>query len=413
MTGFVPGGAWRAALCVMAFPAAIAQAQVAPASTTTAPPERVSFVAALSGGFEMGSAPTDIGQASAAQNSESQLQIGWLYPRRWRSGSISVAGQSSARYLPNIREVPFANHGLNISGEWRTGRRTVVGFAEQVSYAPLTVFPGVGEAPLGGPLAADSATGAQMTLRHGGALSVARVMGPRTSATLGLEYTAGRAADGAAALSHLAYAGVRRRLSSSATLRTGYGFGTYQFGADSQPTLRHQIDIGVDFSRPLPMARRTVIEFRTGSVLLTRGTTAFRLDLSAAIKRPFGRHWVARVGYDRPMQFIEGFSEPLLSDAVSMTTEGSLGRFVRVVGGFSASQGTVGGSADAAFSSIGGSAQVHLAVSRQWSWVTEFADFHYRFSENAPLPGQVPRDVRRRAVRSGLALSLGSFSRPF
>jgi hypothetical protein len=397
-------------------------ASAAPASAQTASPARtpattdrpINIELTLTGGVDQVSsgALIDPSVSAVGEGPHSQVQASWSYVRPSRARTLTFSGDSAVRYFPDAAGSVIGSHTVGFAGTWIAGRRTTISASESVSYAPLALFGSWDNAAAlaDGPRL-DEGLFTRMTLRHGGGLRVAHVLGRRTSATFGYEYSASTARDGAAAGSRLATAQVRRGISPGVALRVGYGFGTAQFGTTASPRLHHHLDLGIDYARPMPFSRQTTLSVRTGSVLLSGATTAYRLDASAAMRHPLGRDWRVAIGYDRPMQFVEGFDEPLLSDAVTAGLEGRIGRRIRMTSALSFITGTVGTALPARrFESVGGSSRIDLPLGRHWMLTGEYSDFQYQFAESVVLPGRMMRELRRRALRGGLTWNFGSFS---
>jgi hypothetical protein len=349
----------------------------------------------------------------AGEGRHSHVEASWLYARPGRAASLTISGHSAARYFPDVGSTLVASHGVGVTGSWRPGRRTTIDASHRVSYSPLSLFgafdslatPG-SEAPT-----IDEGLFTRMTLRHGGTIRASRVLDRRASVAIGYEYTAGDARDGAAVGSQFAFAQVRRNLSPGASLRLGYGAGTARLGSSTSGALHHHLDVGLDYARPMPFSRRTTVALRTGSVVLTGDTTDLRLDVSASARHPVGRDWRVQLTYDRPMEFVEGFAEPLLSDALTAGVDGRLWRRAVVGAAVSMTEGSVGaGFRGRRFRSHGVLTRLRFPLRRHWMLTAEYIDFQYQFSEGIALPGRVPRELRRRALRGGVAWTFGSSS---
>src|SRR5438309_1854865 len=86
-------------------------------------------------------------------------------------------------------------------------------------------------------------------------------------------------------------------------------------------------DARVNAARPLSFSRHTQIGFGTGTSVLTNATgRRLRLALSSSLARDWSRAWSARLEYNRPIEYLAGFAQPFLSDAVTVGANGRLGR---------------------------------------------------------------------------------------
>ena len=63
-------------------------------------------------------------------------------------------------------------------------------------------------------------------------------------------------------------------LSRNATLHLGYIYreGQYTYVASAQSTVAHDIDVGVDYHKPLSFSRRTHVDFSVGSSFVSTPT---------------------------------------------------------------------------------------------------------------------------------------------
>ena len=103
--------------------------------------------------------------------------------------------------------------------------------------------------------------------------------------------------------------GWNARLSPSGVFHAGYGFGSASVAtAESAAGVRHDVDFGFNFARPLPFSGRTVLETETGSTMLSDGRSRrLRLVVRGSLARDLAPRWSSRIEYSRPMQFVAGF----------------------------------------------------------------------------------------------------------
>jgi hypothetical protein len=200
-----------------------------------------------------------------------------------------------------------------------------------------------------------------------------------------------------------------RRMTRDLSLRTGY---TYRFADTAftalQPSGIHDIDVGVDYSRPVTFARRTTFSFSSGSSMtpLDEGL-AFRLTGDAVLTKLFGRTWNARVGVNRSVQLLEGFTEPVLTNALNLAVGGSLQRRVSFATSASLSTGEVG-LAEAHRASGNGTASwntgagLSISVGRRGAFDAQYFLAGDRFDGGVVVPPGVSNGKRQRqGVRVG------------
>jgi len=140
-------------------------------------------------------------------------------------------------------------------------------------------------------------------------------------------------------------ASLSRKITRFASLRTGYTYRVGDTGATgaTEPLRQHDVNLGIDYSRPVSASGRTTVSFGSGSsVTPLDDGLAYRLTGDAALMRLIGRTWNARVGVNRSVQLLEGFAEPVLANIVNLGLGGTLHRRVSVLSFASMSTGTVG-----------------------------------------------------------------------
>ena len=159
-------------------------------------------------------------------------------------------------------------------------------------------------------------------------MTLSRILSRRSWVDLSFTHTGSIGPGWQTATSQIAGARIARRISPSSVFHAGYGFGVASFATvDRAAGRRHDIDLGVSFERPLPFSGRTLFSAGTGSTVLTDGRThQFRLLASGSLSRDLGHAWSSRIAYSRPMQYVAGFEQPFLSDALSLKLEGRVGR---------------------------------------------------------------------------------------
>ncbi len=221
------------------------------------------------------------------------------------------------------------------------------------------------------------------------------------------------------------------RLNPHATLKLGYHFrrGTFGLYANNQPIDSHDLDVGVDYSRPLSASRKTTIGFTTGSTIYSSFDTLAQLSgssaqastpggLSAAdlylkthytftgsafLNRQMGRSWNARINYSRGLQYIEAFPNPFFSDSVNASATGFWGTRSRLNFSAAYSNGDVGNTIVSAprYSLANGLANYQLAVTRFIALFTEYDYYHYTFDQSVVLPAGMSHSLSRNSVRIG------------
>ena len=197
------------------------------------------------------------------------------------------------------------------------------------------------------------------------------------------------------------------RLSQYAALVTGYA---YQFGQSgpqrSVKTTGQDVILSVDYRRPLPRARRTTFGFSSGSSRVTSATTAQWFILGTVnLRHEFDAGWFIQADFGRRMQMVEGFSSPFFVNTVTGSLGGFLGRRVEVLTSGGYSRGDVGFGTDA-YRSTQGSARMRLALAKYVAVDVEGLLNQYAFDQQVVMPGLLPANLNRWAVRCNVALWL-------
>jgi hypothetical protein len=196
------------------------------------------------------------------------------------------------------------------------------------------------------------------------------------------------------------------QFSREASLELGYSYvdGSHGTGLN---TTTHNIDIGIDYRRPLSQTRRTFLSFNTGSAIAESEVSGRRVQAvgSASLVHYVKRTWTGIVEYRRRLQYVDGFDRPLFGDAVITGFNGLLSRQLELSGRAGYTSGTVGLSARAPrFDSYTGSVRLRRALSRKLAGYVEGLFYHYSFDEDSLRPPGLPREFDRVAFRCGLSL---------
>jgi hypothetical protein len=205
-----------------------------------------------------------------------------------------------------------------------------------------------------------------------------------------------------------------RSVSRTTKVRLGYTRHLAEYLVENGPpesATTHDLDIGVDYERPLSFSRRTRLTFSSGSTIVERPITPTqderKLGVSGAVglSHAFGRSWHAQGVYTRGVSFIDGFAGPVFGNGASFSLDGLLTRRID----FSASAGlSFGNLSDVysgqKFSTYAGTARVRYGLTRMWA---VFGDYTFLSSDLGTQPIAVfgsSAAVQRNAVRAGLTL---------
>lgn len=350
----------------------------------------------------------------------SGLQGGLLYSMQTEALTLSLDGGTSARYYPDLQDLIGLDYRAGASLGWRIGRTTVHA-AESFNYAPnfslqfvppmTPLVPDALPLPaldLGG---ADYQVATRVLLRSQTNVGIVTQVGK--SSSLGFSYSYGYAGSqegegGPLMRSQSASGRFEQQLTRYAGVRLGYGYREVRTSLSPEITSSHDIDVGINYGRPLSISRRTTLTFGTGSsVVANHDRTLFRLSGAANLEHEMGRTWTARLGYQRGLRFLDGFADPTYGDSVSATAAGHVSRRVDLSFSAAYSSGQIGlTAAGSSFGMYVGNAKLQFALSRFLAAYVQGLYYHYDFGDGVRLPSGVSNALDRQGVRIGLTSSV-------
>ena len=315
------------------------------ATPARAPKQTMVLTFTLSGGSSEDR--TNVDSNAGPRTPVADADVALAYHRRGKHSTFDLNGRSVVReedstVTPMRQQVEFTAA--------RVGRRQQFSLNQSASYSPSYQFGGMTNLSLSpetdvaeshgdfantrlAALASNTDVDWGMTLgRHyslSASYSVRRTMFDHASLDMTSQDVGGR---------------ISRRLTRYLSLRTGY---TYRIADSALATggqLRvHDIDAGIDFSRPITFSRRTTFSFASGSSLTPSAHgMAYRATGDAALTKLMGRSWNARIGLKRSVRLVEGFAQPVVDNAASAALSGNLRRRLSLSLAGSLSAGTIG-----------------------------------------------------------------------
>ena len=197
------------------------------------------------------------------------------------------------------------------------------------------------------------------------------------------------------------------QFTSNAALDLGYSYVEGHHGTGIETTA-HNINIGVDYRRPLSQTRRTFVAFTTGSTVAESEVSGRRVQAigSATLTHYMRRTWTALVEYRRRLQYVDGFDRPLFGDTVTTGFNGLLTRRMELSrAGRAITRARSGSPSERRDSratphrrACAGHCPARLAG------YAEALFYHYAFDEEAARPPGLPQTFDRVAFRIGLSL---------
>jgi len=292
----------------------------------------------------------------------------------------------------------------NVDGGVTLTRRMRLDFAERVSSAPLDLFAPRGAGVIAGApptVLSGSEIPATRTLSHNGLISLARTIGPRSQVVV-----SGTQAIAMTGRDRVATSGAtgrfERQVGRFTRWHAGYGFVlSSEQRVEHAAERRQNADVAFDYTRPLPFWGHTTLAASAGGSLLTEAAgRRVRMNAGASLDHRLNGRWSVNVDYARPVEYLAGVVQPLVTDSVRVGAAGLLPRqisFAIAAGASSGSVGVVGGSR---FASYVGTAHASRRLGPDWQLDIEVHDSWYRF-DASPGAG-IPAAFARRGFRAGL-----------
>lgn len=363
------------------------------------------------------------------------------YSRNWRSASLGAFASGGASYFDSIEDDPWIERwqaGVLGSFTRPIARRWDFAANTAAIYSPHYGFgSGVGGIGTGGldggwgigPDRIDRIPGLdyavtnQPLVRTDTQASLRRGVSRRSSIDLiyGLQTVNIFESDEMAAphlnqIAHRVMGRYRFQINRFLSARAGYGYRRASYGDSDRPPIgSHDLDVGLDggYGREIELGRRTSFSFDTRSSIFVyenlrdgeaEGTrTSLFLGGSAALRHRWGRSWQAQLRYDRTASFVDGFTEPFLSNMASALVRGLPLRRLDVSAYATYSVGEVGlTGAERGFTTATGLAQVRTAITRNLAAYAQYFYYHYDFERGAAVPSLFARNLDRQGGAVGL-----------
>jgi len=342
----------------------------------------------------------------------SNLEAGLRYTRVRRERRLTATAGTAVRYYPVPYKLLLPNYqgGISFASPlWRSGRLAV---SQDFGYTPsyqLDVFPtlSLDAAHTPNPTPGDYAMSKQPAYMSTSGIQFVQILTPRSALQFAYDrrsvMLSGHAGDlmtqgGGIKFTH--------HVSRYAGVHAGIGSRLGQYARSTGPTRVwvRDVDIGLDYDRPLSFSRRTTLRFASGSSLVPQdGKTYYRVTGNVSLAHEIGRSWTAILRYDRRLQFIEALPRPFFSDAVAASVTGHPSRKVDLALAAAYSAGAIGVAGDAGgLGAYTGSASIGLSLNRHLALSSEYLYYHYRFDQQSLAA--FPARLDRQTVRIGLKL---------
>ena len=350
------------------------------------------------------------GAGSPFGGPHAHLRSGLMYRRQHGSSVVSLSAASGLQHYPGREQVSAPTHSLNGGFSTTLGRHTQLQVHQRVMRSPFfTVsFPAAGSGEDLAALTADYDTFRWTNTALATNVGVTQAVGRRASIAVTYGSHSTRMA-GSRFASQAVGAGYNHQIGRYATARVGYSrlIATRESGdaaRDARARHRHDVDLGIDYNRPLSLSRRTKLAFRSGSsVVPSNGRTHVQVSGAASLSREIGRTWSTVLEYGRHVQFLETLEEPLLADTVSLSVRGTLLRRLNLSASTSLSVGQVGsGSGDREYETQLAGVRARWTFHRFLALYANSSYYRHKFGAAAAIAPGVQLNADRREVRFGL-----------
>ena len=338
----------------------------------------------------------------------SRLGVELAHERASRRGAVRLWSGLLADPRWHVAGANSLASSTNVDGHLTWSRRTRLEFSERISATPTDLFASFGVAAPAGSrtVVVGSELQNDRTFAHHARASVTHTLSARSQAVFHANHTISHSAQD----SIVAIGGggrIARRMGMYAGWHAGYALTL----TDSRQTTtdqvmqvidrRHDLDVGLDYARSLPFSRRTKFGLRTGAAILT-GVEGRRLraNTSASLDHRVTSTWTIGAEYTRPIEYVAGLMQPLVSDSIRVAATGGLPKKIAFALSAGGSVGTLGASGGVPYASYSGSVTVSRRVGPNWLMQAVYQDAWYEFA--SPPGGAIPPMFARRGVRASL-----------
>jgi hypothetical protein len=176
-------------------------------------------------------------------------------------------------------------------------------------------------------------------------------------------------------------------------------------------------EIGMTYTRPVSVTRQLVLDAVIGGAVLSpldqpltgrlRFTDSYRLVGNANATYTFAKTWQLGASYRRGIDYVQGLSEPVLTDGFSGRMEGRLNRRMALL----ASAGYVSGASallrgSSAFDTYTSDVRLNVTMGRAFTPYLQYVYYLWDFRRYGPLVAGLPPALERNGLRVGFTLAV-------
>lgn len=354
----------------------------------------------------------------------SELAPGVTYAWIGKTAQFNATAGSSIRYYQSqhgfLGSTHFGAIGFSAGSE-----RTRFSINQSFSYSPsyfYGLYPQLTSSDIGYVVGAGSeyAVTTEPVLTYDTSVNVSHALTSRSSVSLlgDFQYSdLSRVPGGRDLRSYSAGGRYAHTVSRNASFHLGYVYREAQYHSGMNAANAHDIDVGIDYQRPLSLSRRTRLDFAFGSSIVNTPSlnsdndVQYRAVGTVGLSHDMGRTWRARAAYNRGLEFVQGLNQAVFSDGINMSLNGFASRRVDVHVGAGMSIGNTGDirsslSRVRTYTTV---ARLRTAINQTWALFGEYALYDYTLGNAVPVTVGVPRSLNRNSVRVGLTAWLPLF----
>ena len=386
---------------------------VSVAAQNVAAPKSLRLSVSTFGGYDTDVTHTGTNPETAPSAPHGGAMATLAYQIRSDKTAFSTLGSADSRYYFTDDPFPTSSYFGNAVFASEVTSRLNVSASVNSSYSPQLVFsplprPGDVQTDFAPPTLDYGVTPQRMVSYAAGGNASLRVS-RRSSLTVTLSDSSQTLLDDDYESRSLVYGGgYSYTVSKNTSLRLGYYQQDTDFGYVSMPKRRYAqrtYDVGVNYSKPLSISRRTTVSFNTGSSAFDDGEkTYYNVTGSAALNHQFGRTWEANVVYSRGLGVVAGFAEPGIADSVYANLRGNLSSRFTIMTNAGFANGNVGLAAVSSdYLAYQASTRLEYVVDRERAGIyANYYYYAYKYDAGTATVVPIANDVDRHGVRVGL-----------